>query len=189
MIYKVCLIVDNPIRDLDGIILIAWHLAKQNVECYIVPMYCQAFDVLSLKPNLVIVNYLRPNNINLLLRYKKENIKVCVLDTEGSPGKDLSKFASFINKIKEKSLVDIYCLWGEEQYKSFKEKKLFNDDIVKITGCPRYDFCVYPYNQTLPKLFRKKRFILINTTFPVGNPKFTQDFKIEEKCGRCITIK
>ena len=40
-------------------------------------MYCQAFDVLSLKPNLVVVNYLRPNNVNLLLRYKKENIKVC----------------------------------------------------------------------------------------------------------------
>ena len=29
MIYKVCLIVDNPIRDLDGITLIAWHLAKK----------------------------------------------------------------------------------------------------------------------------------------------------------------
>ena len=61
------------------------------------------------------------------------------------------------------------------------KRKLFNDNIVKITGCPRYDFCVYPYNQTLPKLFRKERFILINTTFPVGNPKFTRDFKIEEK--------
>ena len=50
-------------------------------------MYCQAFDVISLKPDIVIVNYLRPNNVNLLLRYKKENIKVCILDTEGSPGK------------------------------------------------------------------------------------------------------
>ena len=30
MIYKVCLIVDNPIRDLEGIILIAWHLAKKK---------------------------------------------------------------------------------------------------------------------------------------------------------------
>ncbi len=181
MMYKVCLIVDNPIRDLEGIILIAWHLAKKNIICYIVPMYCQAFDVISLKPDLVLVNYLRPNNVNLLLRYKKENIKICILDTEGSPGKDLSKYASFVNKIKEKKLVDMYCLWGEEQYKAFKEKKLFNDNIVKITGCPRYDFCVYPYNQTLPKLFCKKRFILINTTFPVGNPKFTRDFKIEEK--------
>ena len=46
-------------------------------------MYCQAFDVISLKPDLVLVNYLRPNNVNLLLRYKKENIKICILDTEG----------------------------------------------------------------------------------------------------------
>ena len=101
MIYKVCLIVDNPIRDLEGIILIAWHLAKKNIICYIVPIYCQAFDVISLKPDLVLVNYLRPNNVNLLLRYKKENIKICILDTEGSPGKDLSKYAGFIKKIKD----------------------------------------------------------------------------------------
>ncbi len=181
MKFKVCLVVDNPLRDLEGITLIAWHLAKKNTLCYIVPMYNQAFDIISLKPDLVIINYLRPNNVNLLLRYKKENIKVCILDTEGSPGKDLSKFASFIKKIKERDLVDIYCLWGKDQYKAFKQENLFNDEKLKITGCPRYDFCVYPYSKTLPQIFNKKRFILINTTFPVGNPKFTFDYKIEEK--------
>ena len=43
--------VDNPIRDLEGITLIAWHLAKKYYM-YIVPMYCQAFDVISL--NLIL---------------------------------------------------------------------------------------------------------------------------------------
>jgi len=180
MRFKVCLVVDNPLRDLEGITLIAWHLAKQNIDCYIVPMYNQAFDIISLKPDLVIINYLRPNNINLLLRYKKDNIKICVLDTEGSPGKNLSKFAGFVSKIKERDLVDIYCLWGRDQYNTFKQNKLFNDKKLKLTGCPRYDFCVYPYNKTLPQIFNKKKFILINTTFPVGNPKFTLNYKIEE---------
>ena len=146
MKFKVCLIVDNPLRDLEGITLIAWHLAQQNILCYIVPMYYQAFDVISLKPDLVIINYLRPNNVNLLLRYKKENIKICILDTKGSPGRDLSKFSNFIYKIKERDLVDIYCLWGEDQYKAFKKKNLFYEKKLKITGCPRYDFCVSLYS-------------------------------------------
>lgn len=179
MKYKVCLIVDNPLRDLQGIILIASHLANLNVKCYIVPMYCQAFDIIAIKPDMVVVNYLRPNNVDLIKRYKKENIKICILDTEGSPGRDLNKFSESISKIKEKDLVDLYCLWGHDQYKSFKSKNLFNDNIIKITGCPRYDFCSYPYNETLPDISYKKPFILINTTFPVGNPKFTLNHKIE----------
>ena len=178
---RVCLVVDNPLRDLEGVTLIAWHLAQQNILCYIVPMYCQAFDVISLKPDLVIINYLRPNNVNLLLRYKKENIKVCILDTEGSPGRDLSKFANFLYKIKERDLVDLYCLWGEDQYNTFKQRKLFDEKKLKITGCPRYDFCVHPYNETLNQVFNRKKFILVNTTFPVGNPKFTLNYKIEEQ--------
>ena len=177
---KVCLLLDNPLRDLQGITLLAWHLAKQNISCYIVPMYCQAFDVISLNPDLVIVSYLRPNNVNLLLRYKKANIKICVIDTEGSPG-DLSNFANVIYKIKERDLVDLYCLWGVDQYKAFKKLRLFDEKKLKITGCPRYDFCVPPYNQTLPEMFNEKKFILINTTFPVGNPKFTSNYKIEEQ--------
>lgn len=181
MKFKVCLVVDNPIRDLEGITLVAWHLAQQNIICYIVPMYCQAFDVIAIKPDLVIINYLRPNNVNLLLRFKKENINVCILDTEGSPGRDLSNFANFIFKIKERDLVDLYCLWGIDQYNAFEKQKLFHETKLKITGCPRYDFCAHPYNETLPQVFNKKKFILVNTTFPVGNPKFTSSFKVEER--------
>ena len=181
MKYKVCLIVDNPLRDLEGITLISWHLAKQNILCYIVPMYCQAFDIIAIKPDLVVANYLRPNNVELLQRYKKENIKICILDTEGSPGKNIQNFAHFIFNIKERNLVDLYCLWGYDQYNAFKKKNIFNDEVLKITGCPRYDFCIHPYNKTFHTDFYKKKFILINTTFPVGNPKFTKNYNEESK--------
>ena len=30
MNHKVCLIIDNPLRDLEGMTLIAWHLAKKK---------------------------------------------------------------------------------------------------------------------------------------------------------------
>ena len=181
MKYKVCLIVDNPLRDLEGITLIAWHLAKQNISCFIVPMYCQAFDVLSIKPDLILVNYIRPNNVNLLMRYKKENIKIAVLDTEGSPGNDMDYFAKLISKIKHRNILDLYCLWGNDQYEAFKKNNVFKNDIITITGCPRYDFCSEPYSKTLPKVLDGSNFILINTTFPIGNPKFTKNHKFEEQ--------
>ena len=181
MKYKVCLIVDNPLRDLEGITLISWHLAKQNILCYMVPMYCQAFDIIAIKPDLIVTNYLRPNNVELLKRYKKENIKICVLDTEGSPGKDIEKFSHFISNIKERNLVDLYCLWGTDQYNAFKKKNIFKDDVLKITGCPRYDFCIHPYKKIFKTNFYKKEFILINTTFPVGNPKFTKSYTEESQ--------
>ena len=176
---KVCLIVDNPLRDLEGITLIAWHLAQKKIKSYVVPMYCQAFDIIAIKPDLVVTNYLRPNNIELLKRYKKENIKICILDTEGSPGKNIQNFAKFTSQIIERNLVDLYFLWGKDQYKAFKKYKLFDDNILKITGCPRYDFCTKPYRQSLPKINHNKPFILINTTFAVGNPKFTKNSKFE----------
>ena len=88
-------------------------------------MYCQAFDVLSIKPDLILVNYIRPNNVNLLMRYKKENIKIAVLDTEGSPGNDMDNFAKLISKIKHRNILDLYCLWGNDQYEAFKKNNVF----------------------------------------------------------------
>ena len=179
MQYKVCLIVDNPLRDLEGIALIAWHLAKKNILCYVVPMYCQSFDILAIKPDIVLVNYIRPNNVPLLLRYKKDNIKIAVLDTEGSPGKDMHKFAKHVSQIKERNLIDLYCMWGIEQFQAFETKRVFQENILKITGCPRYDYCKTPYKKTLPKL-AKQNYILINTAFPIPKPKCTKGTMSEE---------
>ena len=144
-------------------------------------MYCQSFDVLAIKPDVVVVNYIRPNNINMLLRYKKENIKIAVLDTEGSPGNDMEGFAKKVAQITDRNIISLYCLWGDEQYNAFKKENTFEKNILRITGCPRYDFCAEPYRTTLPKVLKGEKFILINTTFPVGNPKFTKSSQFEEQ--------
>ena len=80
---RVCLVVDNPLRDLDGIVLLGWTLAQKGAEVFLVPMYQQAFEVAALLPDLVLVNYLRPNNRRLVEAYSKGGILVGVLDTEG----------------------------------------------------------------------------------------------------------
>ena len=92
--FKACILVDNPLRDLEGMVLIAYHLSKLNFQCFLTPMYFQAFDILSIKPDIVVINYLRKNNVNLIKRFVSEKIKIVVLDTEGSPGFDINEFSS-----------------------------------------------------------------------------------------------
>jgi hypothetical protein len=53
----VCLIVDNPLRDLEGLVLLGRQLAIRGAKVTLVPMYEQGFDVPAL---LVLMNYPRP---------------------------------------------------------------------------------------------------------------------------------
>lgn len=171
---KICVLVDNPLRDLDGVGLLAWHLACQDVEVHLVPLYNQAFDVFALAPDAVVVNYVRTNNVDFLKRVHNRGIKIIVLDTEGTPSPDLSLYVSFVNRLNCDEFVSKYLHWGHDQLKIFKLNKVLPDDRLALTGCPRYDFCVEPFRGTLPKSKAlKPHYILINTTFSQSNPKFT----------------
>jgi len=171
---KICILVDNPLRDLDGVGLLAWHLACQDVEVHLVPLYNQAFDVFALAPDAVIVNYVRTNNVDFLKRVHNRGIKIIVLDTEGTPSPDLSLYVSSVNRLNCDEFVSKYLHWGHDQLKIFKLNKVLPDDRLAVTGCPRYDFSVEPLRGTLPKpKASKPHYILINTTFSQANPKFT----------------
>ena len=52
----VCLIVDNPLRDLDGLVLLGWQLARRGVDAWLVPMHEQSIDVRAIGADLVLVN-------------------------------------------------------------------------------------------------------------------------------------
>ncbi|WP_423169349.1 hypothetical protein, partial [Stenotrophomonas maltophilia] len=59
---KLCIVVDNPLRDLDGMVLLAWHVAQLGAEAWLVPMYEQGFDVSAIDADFVLLNYVRSNN-------------------------------------------------------------------------------------------------------------------------------
>ena len=67
---RICLIIDNPLRDFDDY-LVAYLMVK-NFEVFIVPMNAQNSDALSLNPDVVLVNYIRKNNLEILNLYKIE---------------------------------------------------------------------------------------------------------------------
>jgi surface carbohydrate biosynthesis protein len=177
---RVCLVVDNPLRDLDGIVLLGWTLAQKGAEVFLVPMYQQAFEVAALLPDLVLVNYLRPNNQSLVEAYSKGGILVGILDTEGGVFDSVERGLTNLVAKSEPSNVDLYCLWGQRQYDSFIEHDILPKENLYITGCPRYDFCADPWKSALPCFeIDDGPMVLVNTRFPVIFPRFQRGLKDE----------
>jgi surface carbohydrate biosynthesis protein len=176
----VCLIVDNPLRDLEGLVLLGWQLAANGAAVTLVPMYEQGFDVPALRPDLVLVNYTRPNNADLIRSYKRAGILVGVLDTEGIGGKNPDQFAEMVKSAGCTDLVDLYCVWGHAQRAAFLRHHTVPANLVHATGCPRYDFCATPWRTALPKPSVASGYVLINTNFPVVNPRFSRSSSDEQ---------
>lgn len=173
MVLKVALVVDNPLRDLDGLVLLAWQLARQGVEAWLVPMYDQSFDVRAIGADFVLLNYIRPNNIDHFYAYKAEGIKVGVLDTEGIAGRSPEEFAGFVGKTGGAKFADLYCVWGPSQLNALQSANVSSVDKLVLTGCPRYDYCAEPWKKALVRPNVASDYVLINTNFALTNPKFS----------------
>ena len=177
----VCLIVDNPLRDIEGLVLLGRQLAARGAAVTLVPMYEQGFDVLALRPDLVLVNYTRPNNADLIKSYKRAGILVGVLDTEGIGGKNPDQFAEMVKSVGCTDLVDLYCVWGQAQHAAFLRHGTVQENLLHATGCPRYDFCAAPWRAALPKPSIVSGYVLINTNFPTVNPRFSSSSADEQE--------
>jgi surface carbohydrate biosynthesis protein len=177
----VCLIVDNPLRDLEGLVLLGRRLAARGATVTLVPMYEQGFDVPALRPDLVLVNYTRPNNADLIKSYKRAGILVGVLDTEGIGGKNPDQFAEMVKSVGCTDLVDLYCVWGQAQHAAFLRHGTVPAELIHTTGCPRYDFCAQPWRAALPQPSIAPGYVLINTNFPVANPRFSNSSSDEQE--------
>jgi surface carbohydrate biosynthesis protein len=171
---NIALIVDNPLRDQDGLVLLAAKLADRSHRVYLIEMYNQLFDIPSLKPDIVLVNYVRSNNLPLILYYKAMGIRVGVLDTEGAWSENTEVMASDTISRALFGELDFYCFWGNLQYKAAKKYGKFIEDKMYVVGNPRYDFCLPKYREINNVDVFGRDFILINTRFPRSNPRFTR---------------
>lgn len=173
MTLRACLIVDNPQRDLDGMVLVAWHVARSGGIAYLVPMYTQGFDVNAIMPDVVLANYVRPNNVDLLKLYRSCGVAVAVLDSEGAVGRSLADKARVVAGLRSADYVDAYCFWGERQRDAFIQIGAVPRAIARLTGCPRYDFCAPRWRAALPHVDAQRGYVLIATNFIVVNPRYT----------------
>jgi surface carbohydrate biosynthesis protein len=177
---RICLIVDNPLRDLDGLVLLGWQLARAGADVFLVPMYEQGSDIPALQPDVVVANYVRPNNRPQLRLYRARGARIVVLDTEGTAGRTMDEFARLVARMHCAELVDAYLLWGDAQRDAFVRGGVLPAERIVVTGCPRYDFCAHPWRALMqPPADVAPGFVLVNTNFPIVNPRFSQGSEAE----------
>ena len=184
---KIAIVVDNPRRDLRGLALLAYQLAKRGAATFLVPMYQQGYDLPLLAPDLVVLNYARESNRGLLESYRDLGIRVAVLDTEGGVLSE-SGFDSpdnWATSFRESGLADLvqdYCFWGQALYEAFRKHSEMDEVSLALTGCPRYDLCNKPWASLLT--YPRTGFILVNTNFSAINPAFTRSAEDEQRLLR-----
>ncbi len=178
---KVVLIVDNPIRDLEGMVLVAHSLVLGGVDVFLISMneiyLNNARDIWQISPDFILVNYIRNNNKKFIERFLNANIKIGLLDTEGGVLPNLQVYKNLI--IDDKNIlskIQVYFSWGSKLAKYLIESSIFSDQQIVVSGSPRFDF----YSQDFLKFHRPLKIffnnenpiILINCNFPIANPKF-----------------
>ena len=180
---KIGIILDNPKREIDGVLLIAHQLVQQGHDVYIIPMYQQGYDVPLLALDGLVVNYARLSNRSFLRAAKQLGLTVFVLDNEGSviAENDVKTPASpsLIRESGVHAYIDHYLFWGHNQRDAFALAGILPDDRLHVTGCPRYDVCSPRWRTLLD--YPQRGYVLVNTNFSTVNPLFTKSAGNEKR--------
>ncbi len=179
---KIGLVLDNPKRELHGHLLVAEELASAGHEVYIIPMYQQGLDIPLLGLDAVVMNYVRPNNRELLATYRGLGIRVLVLDTEGGVVSEEGANApdKWANSLRESGLiglVDDYLFWGRNVYQAFVQHSGKDPARLHLTGNPRTDLCADRWRPFLR--YPMENYVLVNTNFSAINPLLSRSGEAE----------
>jgi len=179
---KVAFLVDNPLRDLPGLVLVACRLAREGCAVYLTPMnlayYNRCEEILRLSPNFVVANYLRINNTAFLDQMRQLDIPVGILDTEGGVLVSCESYLKSVDVLFPYfRSVAAYFSWGPKLANFLIERGAYIPGQALVTGSPRHDFYVTPWNQAAresnPLVASYSRpIILLNSNFPIINPAF-----------------
>jgi surface carbohydrate biosynthesis protein len=188
---RIALIVDNPYRDLPGVVLLGMALCQRGARVFLAPMNLINREIWSLAPDYVVLNYLRSNNQRLVEHFLKAGMQVGVLDTEGGVFSSLETYERLLAPDGAiRHAVDDYFSWGPRMAQEVVERDWFLPDQVTITGHPRFSYYVAPWRQAALRASPYADglplpLVLINSNYPVVNPAF----KTPEEEARMLVEK
>lgn len=168
-------LIDNFERDLAGIL---WWINETNFHkdckvCLLPTTELNAKYLFNEKPDVIVWNYARNNNIKFIKIAKYLNIFNIIHDTEGIPYNMHEYF--FINKKGFEYIDEIWC-WGNIQ-KEHLENKIYNLKIkpkILATGSIRYEYIKSLKKNDLGKNINK---VLWNTNYPDLSPRYQTVFR------------
>lgn len=163
---RIGLVVDHPLRDLHGMVLVAHLLSQAGHSVVLMPFYAQSFDLALGRLDLLLVNQARPLNLRLMREALRRRIPLAVLDTEGglmpeegpiSP----TGIAQFLSRTGLDRSLSSYMTWGPAFRDVLVSNTRFAARRVVATGCPRFDLAHEPWAQQSGE----HEIVLINTNF------------------------
>jgi surface carbohydrate biosynthesis protein len=197
---RVALVVDNPFRDLPGLVLTARALSLRGMTVFLIPMNIQSAEIGAVAPDFVLMNYLRKNNQESVRSYQLAGIGTGILDTEGSVFSPVPKAAlssasdartsgddvlpiweeyalTMAQDPRVRGKIDCYCAWTKEFADYFGADGRYDPRRIVVTGTPRSDFYAEPWRTAVQiyaghKAVYGERMILVNGSFPLANPRF-----------------
>jgi surface carbohydrate biosynthesis protein len=175
---RVALIVDNPYRDLPGIVLLATQLCQQGATCYLVPLNLASRELSALAPDFVLLTSLRKPRQRFAQQLLDAGMQIGVLDAEGGVLPSLEMYAKLTSP--DFSLyreVSCFCSWGPKLANYVENEGWYDHTQVVVTGAPRFDFYAQRWRSAALRLSPfaeqwSKPTILINGSFPRANPGF-----------------
>ena len=173
---KICIVVDHPIRDLNGYIYFISKFKNKNITFYLVPYY-NFREIYIIRPDLVILNHSRWIYENFLSNLSKLNISTIVIDTEGGMINDqlIKEYYDYNELAKNNKIVDAYFIWSKSiKNRLLKNYKSLNKNKFLVGGNPRFNYIKKSTNYKLGKN------LLVNFNFATINPRFSSFEKEKE---------
>ena len=150
--------------------MLAIELKKNNLIPILVPSRIQLFEIKIIKPEIIIINYLRKENESLVRLYKKAGIHIFLLDQEGGAFKsfDFYQETKLSNDEKLRNMIDGVFNWSKSIQSESIKRNWFAKSKNILTGHPKYDIYFKLKDESN---FSNKNNILLFTSFTLANPR------------------
>jgi surface carbohydrate biosynthesis protein len=173
---RIALIVDHPLRDLAGLVLVAQELCQRGVVCHLVPLNRQDAEIWALRPDFVLLNFLRRGaNEDFARRLVRAGIHFGLLDTEGGVWPSEADYAEVLWEDRQLlRAARCACMWGPRLAGYLVATGLLDARQVRVTGCARFDLYHSRWRGIFGAEGRKngRPRILINTNYYTVNGRF-----------------
>ncbi|HSL81368.1 MAG TPA: surface carbohydrate biosynthesis protein, partial [Thermoanaerobaculia bacterium] len=191
---RIALVVDNPHRDLPGLVLLGSYLARRGATVYLAPMNLQAEELSALAPDLAVLNCLRRTNQATAAALLAAGVRLALLDTEGGVMESTDLYGRVMADDPElRAGVSRVCFWGERLAGAARREGWYPEEAIRVTGAPRFDLYAPPWRRAaLARLGADRGVdgprILVNSSFTLANPRFKRPEEESEMLVRRLGL-
>jgi surface carbohydrate biosynthesis protein len=144
---RVVLLVDDKNRDLMMAALLAWHLKRRGIDCFLEPLEAYRGALAAHRPNLMVFNHIVASH---LVEYSKSlgaiGVLTAVLLNEGLCYDDGVRDYN-AGKHHKGAHIDYFFCWNQPLKEALERYGFGSRTHIDVAGPPRYDFYCKPWSR------------------------------------------